>query len=333
MIDALTTRTARKTAQPMLDALLTFGGYVTAGLMLLFGGWQVFTTKTLPQKWQDWGLWPHNRMTPPLTALQLAARPTPAPSTTSRWTSVAMLVLGLTMLVFLAARHVADDRVGVIEKDLVDLQDVRRLEAEAAQAAQAAKDAEINALRERLDSLTASLMSALGEQRAQEVIASAPAVPLGPLSLFTRTGVTPAAYEDAMTRIRSERNLRTITEDELGRRVSQMPVSTYYYVVSGFNAQPGALPREILNRDTVQRTVPELMIELQTLENGDVHLVGFIDEASLRVVNLDGVTDRTIVLYPMPSEVRSVLTSIPVERVQASAGVRTAQLVLELTLR
>jgi hypothetical protein len=193
------------------------------------------------------------------------------------------------------------------------------------------KAAQMDALQQRVDLLTAALTSSTGNTSIAQTVTDSVEVPLGPLSLATRTGVTPETYATTMESLRAENGLRELTDTELGRPFGEMATSTYSFLYPGHlttgDAGFARMPREVL-------TYEEGQSEVQRRTDGEIHLIVFAEESALPLVaNLDGRQERTIDTFARPSGQRTALISLPITRIRKVTTRPTNPTAVEFTIR
>jgi hypothetical protein len=208
-----------------------------------------------------------------------------------------------------------------------------RAKVVAAEAKVDLVERQMEALREKADILTASLVKALGDQQAQATIASAPPLPLGPTKLRTEIGVTMEDYPTVVEALRSEFGLRPITFEELGRPLGEMPIQSYYFVYMGYLSLQRESAWSGRERKAPTGRENENAIEMHTTLDGQTHIIAFVDEASAtRITTLDGQTEQTVDVYSRPYSARTVLALIPTERLVAASNRTADRLVATLTV-
>lgn len=309
----------------MLDQLLQIGGYVVGTLLFFFAAWRVFTLKTVPQKWAEWNLWPHAR---PKTALELAAMPARG---RTRWFEFAQIVVALALFGILVVRELSEPTIPTSESPTAPTTTAFSEPVETAvvpagselQASNEAKDREITVLRNSNAVLTALLERQMGTDAARVAIAAeSAAVPLGPATLATVTGVSAATYADTVERQRTALGLRALSERaELGRSVSLMPPGAFGFTYPGyFNGPSFALA--LGNAPSMQER--EDLYELRRRTSGELYIVVFVDEPFLpTITTLDGINERIIDTFGRPTPERHVMVEIPTDRI-VRASERTA---------
>jgi len=127
--------------------------------------------------------------------------------------------------------------------------------------------------------------------------------------------------------LREQDNLRQLTALESDRPISKTPYGTHFYVFAGYlELKKGEKISELLNSPVNRFAQTNSYFEFHYKQNGEIELIGYGSESEMSKVGyLDGSTQHSISLSPIPHANATSMMRVPITRI-LSASYRDIEL-------
>lgn len=191
--------------------------------------------------------------------------------------------------------------------------------------------------KERSESFLSFIESNLGSSNRQHAESTAPARLLGAVNLQAISGVnSDDHYREKIQQLRDEFGLEEISSEQLGVPLNKSRPGTYCVALSHTlgSANRSRFQKILASRNNYPGTPGAQALEIHTRKDGSIYLIVFLTESdAARIANLDGHTERQVVVFPYWSEERTVIVPINTDRIFAVTERNMKQSALQLTLR
>lgn len=141
---------------------------------------------------------------------------------------------------------------------------------------------------------------------------------LPPVSLFIKHDITKINEKSTLDSLRTTRKLRKLSTTESGKKVKDIPVNTYFFLLTAWieNYHYDRPLEGIQNLEVFRFKSGNSYLEIHKLFNNELHIICFIDEITAnQLCSLDGIISYKATITAEPWEQMKSLLSVPINRV------------------
>lgn len=125
--------------------------------------------------------------------------------------------------------------------------------------------------------------------------------------------------EEMLNQIRKQNEVRSLTSIESGRRISNTPPGTYFFM-SVLSLRKDENDYNYMRRSINRFPTYSSYFELHYLQEGQLNILGYINSSHIPNISvLDGVSRKEITISPILDEQFNTLIILPMSRVVASS--------------
>jgi hypothetical protein len=144
---------------------------------------------------------------------------------------------------------------------------------------------------------------------------------LTPIDLFVKHGMSNQNLKKVLGALRADRKLRELSAIESGKKVSDIPQGTYFFLspyrIISCPEHNTVLP--CVSKKTAMRFGAPYYFEIQHTNDGELHLIGYVNEVhATEISKLSGTTVKKVIISPSPWGQMTSLVSVPLNRIQMS---------------